>query len=63
MEPETLNQLSRRLKLPVAWIRKEVDAGRLPCLKAGRRLLFSPRAVNRVLLQRASTTTEAAPCQ
>ena len=62
MEPETINQVSRRLKLPVTWLRSEAEAGRLPCLKVGRRFLFSPEAVNRALLQRASTG-EAAPCE
>ena len=51
--PETLNQLARRLKLPAAWIKQEVQAGRLPCLRIGKRFLFSPDAVNRTLLKRA----------
>ena len=61
-EPETLNQLSRRTSLPAAWLKKEADAGNLPCLRVGRRYLFSPEAVNRALLERAERT-EAAPCK
>ena len=52
--PETVNQLSRRLKLPTAWVRQEAKAGRLPCLRVGGRFLFSPSAVNQVLVERAA---------
>ena len=52
-EPETLNQLARRVNLPAAWLRHEAEAGNLPCLRVGRRFLFSPQAVNRALLERA----------
>ena len=53
-EPETINQLARRLNLPATWIKREATEGRIPCLRVGSRLLFSPEAVNRVLLERAS---------
>jgi hypothetical protein len=53
-KPENLNQLARRLRLPAAWIKAEVAADRLPCLRVGRCLLFSPEAVDRALLQRAA---------
>jgi hypothetical protein len=55
-EPETLNQLSRRVNLPAAWLKQEAEAGNLPCLRVGRRFLFSPEAVNRALLERAQRT-------
>ena len=53
--PETLNQLARRTSLPAAWLKKEAEAGNLPCLRVGRRFLFSPEAVNTALLARASS--------
>lgn len=50
----TLRELAKRLGLSVAWLRAEVDAGRLPHLKAGKRLLFSVEAVRDHLIRRAS---------
>jgi len=50
----TLRELAKRLGLSVAWLRAEVNAGRVPHLKAGKRLLFSVVAVRRHLIQRAS---------
>jgi hypothetical protein len=56
-ELDTLRSLARRFKrygLSVVWLKAEADAGRLPCLKAGRRLLFDPAAVEAELLRRAA---------
>lgn len=50
----TLRVLAKQLGLSVAWLRAEVDAGRLPHLKAGKRLLFSVEAVREHLIRRAS---------
>lgn len=50
----TLRVLAKQLGLSVAWLRAEVDAGRLPHLKAGKRLLFSVDAVREHLIRRAS---------
>jgi excisionase family DNA binding protein len=52
-EPENERQLAHRLNVPVSWIRREAKEGRLPALQAGSRFLFSPDAVNRVLVERA----------
>ena len=49
-EPETLRQVSRRLGIPAYWLKAEADAGRIPCLRAGSRLLFAPDAVNHALV-------------
>ena len=49
-----LNQMARRLRVTVTWLRAEADAGRVPCLRAGNRYLFSPEAVERVLAERAA---------
>ena len=49
-----LRGLARALGLSAAWLKEEADAGRIPSLKAGRRLLFSEAAVRQVLLRRAA---------
>jgi len=46
--------LARKLRLPHDWLLAEVDAGRLPCLRIGRRILFNIDAVKRVLADRAA---------
>ena len=48
--------LANRLRLPVAWLKAEAEAGRIPSLRAGRRLLFNATAVERALLDRAAGT-------
>ena len=60
--PDTL--LARRLRVKVDWLRAEAAAGRLPHVKAGERYLFSPAAVERVLLERAQgkASGEGQPC-
>lgn len=52
----TLRELGRRLKrygLTFDWLKTEAEAGRLPCLRAGRRLLFDADAVEAALIARA----------
>lgn len=49
-----LNQLAVRLNLPRPWLRREAAQGRIPCLRAGRRLLFSLTAVAAALSERAA---------
>ncbi len=49
-----LSRMARRLRVTVAWLRDEAEAGRVPCLRAGTRYLFAPEAVERVLAERAS---------
>jgi hypothetical protein len=49
-----LSQLAHRLHLPRPWLRDEARAGRIPCLRIGRKLLFSLPAVERVLANRAA---------
>jgi hypothetical protein len=45
--------MARRLRVPVGWLRAEAEAGRVPCLRAGRVLLFEPETVEGVLVERA----------
>ena len=53
-----LPALARRLKIPAAWLKEETAAGRIPHLRAGRRLLFNVEAVKRCLLARAAGDAE-----
>lgn len=47
---------ARRFGLPAKWLLAEAREGRLPCLRAGRRILFSVRAIERALIDRAQRT-------
>ncbi len=60
MEPITLNHLAAELKLPKEWLHQEAIAGRLPCLRIGRKLLFNLSAVNQALADRAAKCKEVA---
>lgn len=44
---------AQSLGVPAAWLKSEAKAGRVPHLRAGRRLLFNPVLVERVLLERS----------
>lgn len=44
----------RRFGLSIAWLKAEADAGRIPCMRAGRRVLFDAEAVEQSLLRRAA---------
>ncbi len=50
--------MARLLRLPVRWLRQEAEAGRVPCLRADKALLFDPDTVERVLLERARETQQ-----
>jgi hypothetical protein len=41
----TLNQLAERTGLPAAWLKREADAARVPCIRAGRLRMFDLHAV------------------
>jgi hypothetical protein len=56
--PVGLAMLAYRLRLPRAWLRAEALAGRIPCLKIGRKLLFNSGAVGQALAERAATGRE-----
>lgn len=49
-----LNGLAEKLNLPKTWLKQEAKAGRLPCLRIGRRILFNVFAVEQTLADRAS---------
>ncbi len=48
----TLNELAEHTGLPAAWLKREADAGRLPCIRAGRRRMFDLVAVMSALTAR-----------
>lgn len=49
----TAGPMARRLRVPVAWLRSEAQAGRLPHVRAGQIYLFHPKSVEDVLIERA----------
>lgn len=53
--PVRLLTLARDLNLPSAWLRDEALAGRIPCLRVGRTLLFNLDAVRKALDERAAS--------
>jgi hypothetical protein len=58
----TLRDLANRFKrfgLSLAWLKAEAEAGRIPCFKARRKLLFDAEAVEQALLQRARLSPES----
>lgn len=55
-EPLTLNSTAYRIGLPPDWLKREAEAGRIPCLRVGRRLLFNLAAVKQALSLAAKNT-------
>lgn len=54
-QEQTLHPLgaaARALGVPQGWLRAEADAGRIPHLRAGSRLLFNVDLLKRALLER-----------
>lgn len=49
----SLDELARLLRLSRRWLGREVAAGRLPFLQAGRRRVFNVTAVRQSLSERA----------
>lgn len=47
--PATLHATCRALGLPADWLREEALAGRIPCLRAGTRLLFDLERVRSIV--------------
>lgn len=48
-----------RVGVPQKWLRAEAEAGRVPCLRAGNRFLFSVPALLADLTRRAAATPAA----
>ena len=51
-----LEELAERLDVPLAWLREEFEAGRIPCLVVGARYRFNPYLVHEALAARATQT-------
>ena len=51
--PIPIGLMARRLRVSVAWLRRESEANRIPHLKADDQVLFDPELVEAVLLERA----------
>ena len=54
-----LPAMARSLHVTQRWLRAEAEAGRIPHLRAGARLLFDAEAVERLLLERAREEGQA----
>lgn len=46
-------EAAARLGVPLEWLRKEAEAGRVPCLAVGRRRLYIADALMAALAERA----------
>jgi hypothetical protein len=57
-EPIGIHRLARETHLPATWLQAEAKAGRIPCLKVGRRRLFNLAAVLAALAERAAVSRE-----
>jgi len=49
----SLRRVAAHLGVPISWLKDEAEAGRVPHLKTGRRLLLNVEEVERVLKERA----------
>ena len=56
-----LGSMAHQLRVTTKWLRNEAESGRVPYLKADRRLLFDPETIERLLLERASAGSEPKP--
>lgn len=54
---KSLSKTATTLGVPIAWLKREADAGRVPCLRAGRRFLFDLEMVANALAEKASSAT------
>lgn len=61
MDTLPLPRMARLLGVTSKWLRSEADAGRLPCVKAGRRYIFEPQAVQAELARRAASERLGSP--
>jgi excisionase family DNA binding protein len=49
-----LARMAGRLGVTQRWLREQADSGTIPCLKAGKRYLFNPLAVQEALATQAA---------
>ena len=55
---QSLQDTSTALGVPAAWLRREAQAGRVPSLRAGRRLLFDLADVAAALAARTKAASD-----
>jgi hypothetical protein len=55
-----LRGIAAALRIPSDWLRAEADAGRVPCLRIGRKRYFNLSAVRAALAERAATERQGA---
>lgn len=58
---QSLQDTATALGVPAAWLRREAQAGRVPSLKAGRRLLFDLGDVSAALAARTRAALDDRP--
>ena len=54
----SLPRMARRVGVTQRWLQDQADAGRVPCLKADRRYLFNPSAVQEALASQAANARQ-----
>jgi hypothetical protein len=54
-----LQRTAARLGVPAAWLKCEAEAGRVPHIKAGRRILFHAATIEQALAERAAAGNAA----
>jgi excisionase family DNA binding protein len=59
----SISSLARLVNLPESWLRAEAVAGRIPCLRVGRKMRFNLSAVQHALLIRAAGEKEVADAE
>lgn len=58
-EPVPLNIAARCLRVPARWLRREIETGRLPGLRAERVILVDVATVARLLSERARAARDS----
>lgn len=49
----TLHQAAREFHVPVPWLKRRAAGGTVPCLRAGRRMIFSRLGLRNALIRLA----------
>mgnify|MGYP006310699969 CR=1 FL=1 len=61
MKLKNINQIANELDLPLSWIKEQVEAGKIPCLRIGRKYKFELEAVKASLAETAAERKEVKP--
>jgi hypothetical protein len=54
----SVRAVAKHFGVTATWLKAEADAGRVPCLRAGKRYLFNTPAVEAVLFERAAAAAK-----